>query len=119
MGVLAPRLRRLDGPLVPPSTRAEICRCTCLQSLFYEIFYFPTFIHTIFYSLIVLYSPLFGSFSANPSLLPYAMHCVALVFVDEGLALCHHLGTRALDPSSVLDYWLPAENMFMLDFYCA
>ena len=47
------------------------------------------------------------------------MHCVALVFVVEGLALCHHLGTRALDPSSVLDYRLPAENMFTLDFYCA
>jgi hypothetical protein len=27
-----------------------------------------------------------------------------LVFVVEGLALCHHMGTRALDPSSVLDY---------------
>jgi hypothetical protein len=37
----------------------------------------------------------------------------------EGLALCHHLGTRPLDPSSVLDFWLPAENMFTLDFYCA
>jgi hypothetical protein len=47
------------------------------------------------------------------------MHCVALVFIVEGLALCHHMGTRALDPSSVLDYWLPAENMFTLDFYCA
>jgi hypothetical protein len=30
MGVLAPRLRTLDGPLVPPSTRAEIFRRTCL-----------------------------------------------------------------------------------------
>ena len=30
MGVLAPRLRTLDGPLVPPSTRAEIFRHTCL-----------------------------------------------------------------------------------------
>ena len=47
------------------------------------------------------------------------MHCVALVFIVEGLALCHHMGTQALDPSSVLDYWLPAENMFTLDFYCA
>ena len=52
------------------------------EGFFYEIFYFPTFIHTILYPLIVLYSPLFGSFSANPSLLPYAMHCVALVFVS-------------------------------------
>ena len=41
------------------------------------------------------------------------------MFIVEGLALCHHMGTRALDPSSVLDYWLPAENMFTLDFYCA
>ena len=32
MGVLAPRLRTLDGPLVPPSTWAEIFRHTCLQS---------------------------------------------------------------------------------------
>ena len=32
MGVLAPRLRTLDGPLVPPSTLAEIFRHTCLQS---------------------------------------------------------------------------------------
>ena len=32
MGVLAPRLRTLDGPLVPPSTRAEIFQHTCLQS---------------------------------------------------------------------------------------
>ena len=32
MGVLAPRLRTRDGPLVPPSTRAEIFRRTCLQS---------------------------------------------------------------------------------------
>ena len=32
MGVLAPRLRTLDGPLVPPSTRAEIFRRTCLHS---------------------------------------------------------------------------------------
>jgi hypothetical protein len=47
------------------------------------------------------------------------MYCVALVFIVEGLVLCHHMGTRALDPSSVLDYWLPAENMFLLDFYCA
>jgi hypothetical protein len=30
MGVLAPHLRTLDGPLVPPSTRAEIFRRTCL-----------------------------------------------------------------------------------------
>ena len=30
MGVLAPRLRTLDGPLVPPSTQAEIFRRTCL-----------------------------------------------------------------------------------------
>ena len=32
MGVLAPRLRTLDGPLVPPSTQAEIFWLTCLQS---------------------------------------------------------------------------------------
>ena len=32
MGVLAPRLRTLDGPLVPPSTLAEIFRHPCLQS---------------------------------------------------------------------------------------
>jgi hypothetical protein len=32
MGVLALRLRTLDGPLVPPSTRAEIFRHACLQS---------------------------------------------------------------------------------------
>ena len=30
MGVLAPSLRTLDGPLVPPLTRAEIFRRTCL-----------------------------------------------------------------------------------------
>jgi hypothetical protein len=30
MGVLAPRLRTLDGPLVPPSTRAEFFWRTCL-----------------------------------------------------------------------------------------
>ena len=30
MGVLATRLRTLDGPLVPPSTQAEIFRRTCL-----------------------------------------------------------------------------------------
>ena len=30
MGVLAPRLRTLHGPLVPPSTRAEIFWRTCL-----------------------------------------------------------------------------------------
>ena len=30
MGVLAPRLRTLDGLLVPPSTRAEIFRRMCL-----------------------------------------------------------------------------------------
>jgi hypothetical protein len=43
------------------------------MELFYEIFYFPTIIHTIFYQLIVLYSPLLGSFYADPSLLPYAI----------------------------------------------
>jgi hypothetical protein len=30
MGVLAPRLRTLDGPLFPPSTRAKKFRHTCL-----------------------------------------------------------------------------------------
>ena len=79
------------------------------------------FIHTLLFPLIVLYSPLVPVSAPFliPSLLPWAMYCVALVFIVEGLVLCHHMGTRALDPSSVLDFWLPAENMFSLDFYCA
>ena len=31
--VLAPRLRTLDGPLVPPWTRVEIFRRTCLGGM--------------------------------------------------------------------------------------
>jgi hypothetical protein len=47
------------------------------------------------------------------------MFCFALVFIVEGPVLCHHIGTRAHNPPSVLDFWLPAENRFSLDFYCA
>ena len=33
-----------------------------------------------------------------------------------GQVLCHHWGTRAPVPAIMLDYWLPAENSFMLDY---
>ena len=43
MGVLAPRLRTLDGQLVPPSTRAEIFRRTCLGGGAHHWFCLHTF----------------------------------------------------------------------------
>ena len=89
-----------------------------MHYFFMKSFISLLFIHTILFPLIPIFPPL-RLLLCKPSLLPYAMHCVALVVVVEGLALCHHLGTRALDPSSVLDYWWPAENMFTLEFYCA
>jgi hypothetical protein len=92
-----------------------------LKWFFYEIFYFLTIRPYIIVSTdrtLFPPRPCFGSFSDT---IPLAMGHVLLGLGvhSEGLVLCHHMGTRVLDPSSVLDFWLPAENMFSLDFYCA